>query len=87
MRKLNQKPFWKGASTAIQSVNTVPENIARADCEGMDAADPLAQARRRFVLPDSIIYLDGNSLGALPATPASAALAKVGHHLLDTVEL
>ena len=33
----------------------------------MDAADPLAQARRRFVLPDSTIYLDGNSLGALPA--------------------
>jgi heptaprenyl diphosphate synthase len=28
-----------------------------------------------------------DALAALPATPASAALAKVGHHLLDTVEL
>ncbi|HEX3429899.1 MAG TPA: kynureninase [Rhizomicrobium sp.] len=34
----------------------------------MDAADPLAHARERFLLPHGIIYLDGNSLGALPAS-------------------
>ncbi|WP_030183765.1 kynureninase [Streptomyces violaceorubidus] len=34
--------------------------------EDLDAADPLAAVRGRFVL-DDVTYLDGNSLGALPA--------------------
>ncbi|SFD16122.1 kynureninase [Streptomyces aidingensis] len=33
----------------------------------LDAADPLAGRRRAFVLDDDTVYLDGNSLGALPA--------------------
>ncbi|MES2137829.1 MAG: kynureninase [Pseudomonadota bacterium] len=41
----------------------------------LDAADPLAFARERFRLPVGVIYLDGNSLGALPKE-APAALAK-----------
>ncbi|MFE0875270.1 kynureninase [Streptomyces smyrnaeus] len=31
-----------------------------------DAADPLAQLREHFVLDPATVYLDGNSLGALP---------------------
>jgi kynureninase len=44
------------------------------DARARDAADPLAGFRERFALPEGVIYLDGNSLGALPMT-APAALA------------
>jgi kynureninase len=32
-----------------------------------DAADPLAFVRARFAVPEGVVYLDGNSLGAMPA--------------------
>ncbi|MEF0941126.1 kynureninase [Rhizobium sp. BR 362] len=35
-----------------------------AAVEAMDAADPLWFLRSRFALPEGVIYLDGNSLGA-----------------------
>lgn len=42
--------------------------IGSAEVVALDAADPLAACRARFILPDGVIYLDGNSLGALPRT-------------------
>ncbi|CAN5214199.1 kynureninase [soil metagenome] len=48
--------------------------LTRTDCLALDAHDPLAPFRSRFVLPAETVYLDGNSLGALPAaTPARVA--------------
>ncbi|MDQ6883205.1 MAG: kynureninase [Candidatus Dormibacteraeota bacterium] len=38
----------------------------RETCSGFDRQDPLAGFRSEFVLPEGVIYLDGNSLGPLP---------------------
>ncbi|MDR6860273.1 kynureninase [Variovorax guangxiensis] len=46
------------------------------DCRRLDAQDPLAALRGRFILPEGVIYLDGNSLGVLPSA-APARIAEV----------
>ena len=41
-------------------------NLSRNTAVQMDREDPLAPLRQQFSLPDGVIYLDGNSLGAMP---------------------
>ena len=53
--------------------------FTRDDAEARDRSDPLASFRERFVIPDeTLVYLDGNSLGRLPR----ATLERLG----DVVE-
>ncbi len=55
----------------------------RAECEELDARDPLAALRDQFALArhdaEGVIYLDGNSLGVLPKQ-AAARVAEVVNH-------
>jgi kynureninase len=58
-------------------VTLVPAPTATADPAALDAADPLAPFRQRFVIPDpDLVYLDGNSLGR-PPLAALGRLARV----------
>jgi len=43
-----------------------PAALSRDEALARDARDPLRRFRRRFVIADDLIYLDGNSLGRLP---------------------
>jgi len=50
----------------------------RAHAEALDAADPLASFRDRFVIGDpQLIYVDGNSLGRLPRATSDQLARRV----------
>lgn len=52
--------------------------ITRQTCLELDSVDPLGGVRDRFSLPDGIIYLDGNSLGALTLAAAARLRETIG---------
>jgi len=58
------------------------------DCLALDARDELAPLRDLFDLPDGVVYLDGNSLGALPRATAArvqqVATAEWGRDLIKS---
>lgn len=53
------------------------------DVIALDKADPLANKRLEFDLPENTIYLDGNSLGALPKSVKTRLAEVVGQQWGD----
>jgi kynureninase len=58
---------------------TSPDNASRETALELDRADPLAHLRDQFTLPEGMIYLDGNSLGAAPRTAQARAQSIINH--------
>jgi kynureninase len=55
---------------------TTSTTITLEDCRKRDATDPLRPLRELFTISPGLIYLDGNSLGVMPASaPARVAAA------------
>jgi kynureninase len=51
---------------------TTSTPLTRAALAALDASDELGELRARFALPGGVVYLAGNSLGALPRATAKA---------------
>jgi kynureninase len=62
----------------------LPDNLDRNSCSALDAADPIAAFRDRFLDDGSTIYLDGNSMGRLPKA-ALARLQEMAEHEWGTI--
>ncbi|MYN12015.1 kynureninase [Pusillimonas sp. TS35] len=59
------------------SASSIP--LSREACAQRNDEDPLASLRCEFALPEGIIYLDGNSLGARPARSLERAHTVISH--------
>ncbi|HWL72601.1 MAG TPA: kynureninase, partial [Burkholderiaceae bacterium] len=51
--------------------------MTRDECIALDVRDPLAAHRHKFALPEGVVYLDGNSLGALPRAASERVIRVV----------
>jgi kynureninase len=62
----------------------LPDNLDRNACAALDAQDPLAGFRDRFLSDGATIYLDGNSMGRLPKE-ALPRLQEMAEHEWGTI--
>ncbi len=65
-------------------IDQVPDNLDRNSCAALDAADPIAAFRDRFLIDGTTIYLDGNSMGRLPRAAVSR-LRDMAEHEWGTI--
>ena len=73
------------STASTDSSAAVRSESLRQTAERLDD-DPLSAAREGFLLPEGLVYLDGNSLGALPAAVPprldAAVIQQWGGHLI-----
>jgi kynureninase len=62
----------------------LPDTIDRNSCAALDAKDPIAGFRERFLDDGATIYLDGNSMGRLPKA-AVTRLHDMAEHEWGTI--
>jgi kynureninase len=75
-RKAPEWPQYHCCASQSAQLMEPPMPFTRQALIARDAKDPLSSFRDEFSLPEGIIYLDGNSLGAMPKA-AQARIAAV----------